>query len=366
MSELSVYLFGPPRVECDGVVVEIGRRKAVAILAYLAVSGSRQSRNSLAALFWPDYAAEQARAALRRDLAALTTVLPRGVLHTDRETVGLAHPPQPVSTPNVNHQANTPIWLDVAHFRNRLAVCRSHGHAADEVCPRCVAPLSDAVQLYRADFLAGFSLRDSPDFDEWQREQTEGLGHDLARALERLVRAYCGQGDYALAIPYARRWVALDPLHEPAHRALMQLFDWTDQFAAAMHQYEVCAGVLAAELGVTPSDETTELQQSLKDRHGRHPGTSTVSPYLPKLPAFLEADTHRDPEEALFVAREQELACLDQFLQLALAGQGRMAFVTGEAGSGKTGAASGVCPARPSCTPRSGGGDRHVPSLYRG
>jgi predicted ATPase len=33
---------------------------------------------------------------------------------------------------------------------------------------------------------------------------------------------------------------------------------------------------------------------------------------------------------------ERELAELDGFLNLALAGQGRVAFVTGEAGSGKT------------------------------
>ena len=44
MTELRVYLFGPPRVECDGVEVEIGRRKAVAILAYVAISGSPQSQ----------------------------------------------------------------------------------------------------------------------------------------------------------------------------------------------------------------------------------------------------------------------------------------------------------------------------------
>jgi predicted ATPase/DNA-binding XRE family transcriptional regulator len=41
-------------------------------------------------------------------------------------------------------------------------------------------------------------------------------------------------------------------------------------------------------------------------------------------------------ENRVFVSREQELAHLDTFLKLALAGQGRVVFVTGEAGSGKT------------------------------
>lgn len=41
-------------------------------------------------------------------------------------------------------------------------------------------------------------------------------------------------------------------------------------------------------------------------------------------------------EKQIFVAREQELAQLDGFLKQALAGQGMVCFVTGEAGSGKT------------------------------
>lgn len=43
-----------------------------------------------------------------------------------------------------------------------------------------------------------------------------------------------------------------------------------------------------------------------------------------------------DQEKRLFVAREQELTQLDSFLNLALTGRGRVAFVVGEAGSGKT------------------------------
>ena len=41
-------------------------------------------------------------------------------------------------------------------------------------------------------------------------------------------------------------------------------------------------------------------------------------------------------ERQVFVARERELSQLDAFLKLALAGQGQVCFVTGEAGSGKT------------------------------
>ncbi|TEU12039.1 MAG: hypothetical protein E3J21_22195, partial [Anaerolineales bacterium] len=56
--------------------------------------------------------------------------------------------------------------------------------------------------------------------------------------------------------------------------------------------------------------------------------TTSLPPFLEEEPAQVEIP--------VFVARERELAQLDGFLDLAMAGQGRVAFVTGEAGSGKT------------------------------
>ncbi|MCB9109295.1 MAG: hypothetical protein H6633_34400 [Anaerolineales bacterium] len=80
--------------------------------------------------------------------------------------------------------------------------------------------------------------------------EAEGLRQALAVALERLVQGYIDQANYEPAIPYARRWLSLDPLHEPAHRALMQLYANSDQQAAALHQYEECVRQLDEEFGL--------------------------------------------------------------------------------------------------------------------
>ena len=45
-----------------------------------------------------------------------------------------------------------------------------------------------------------------------------------AALLAQLVAIQRDHGDYTTAIPYAGRWLALDPLHEPMHRHLMQLY----------------------------------------------------------------------------------------------------------------------------------------------
>ncbi len=54
MSQLALYLLGPPRLELNGEPIHIGRRKALALFTYLVISksdrGLRHSRDSLAAL----------------------------------------------------------------------------------------------------------------------------------------------------------------------------------------------------------------------------------------------------------------------------------------------------------------------------
>ncbi|MFQ5593539.1 MAG: tetratricopeptide repeat protein [Anaerolineae bacterium] len=329
MSSLKLLLLGPPHIECDNAPVVVDRRKAMALLAYLAVTGESQRRDTLATLLWPEADQSRARAALRRDLSVLNKALGEGGLAVDRETAGL------------NPSAD--IWLDVERFRDRLAACAAHKHPSYDVCPDCLPLLNEAVALYRDDFLAGFTLRDSPDFDEWQFFETESLRQEMASALERLVRGLSAQQEYEPAIPYARRWLALDPLHEPAHRHLMQLYALAGQRAAAVRQYRECERILDEELGVPPEEATTELYHAIKTKRIPSP-PHPVTPVPPErgrrapLPPFLKAEEEEpaEVEPGVFVARERELAQLGASLDRTLAGQGRVVFVTGEAGSGKT------------------------------
>jgi DNA-binding SARP family transcriptional activator/pimeloyl-ACP methyl ester carboxylesterase len=250
MAGLKLFLFGPPRVELDGAPVDIQRRKALALLVYLAVSGQAHSRDSLATLFWPELDQQRGRAYLRRDLAALNTSLPGAWFSADRETVEL------------NHEAG--LWLDIEQFQGLLATCRKHDHAPKNVCPECIPLLTEAAALYTGDFLAGFTLRDSPEFDEWQFFQTESLRQELATVLARLVQGLNSQGKADAAIPYARRWVALDPLHEPAQRQLIQAYDQAGQPTAGLRQYEEYVKLLEEELGLPPEEETTTLYEAIK------------------------------------------------------------------------------------------------------
>jgi DNA-binding SARP family transcriptional activator len=178
MSAVRLSLLGPPRLERDGKPVELDTRKTVALVAYLAMTGQSpggqtHTREALATLLWPEVEPQRARANLRRSLSVLRKGIGGESLVVDRETIG-THP-------------DAGIWLDVAHFRRLLNSPRMRGHPESEICPDCLEALAEAVELYRGDFLEGFSLRDSASFDDWQFFQTEGLRQELALALERLV-----------------------------------------------------------------------------------------------------------------------------------------------------------------------------------
>jgi DNA-binding SARP family transcriptional activator len=249
MAGLEVSLFGPPRIALDGVPMPIERHKTLALLAYLAVTRQPHGRDALAALLWPDLGPGHGRAVLRNALLDLSHAIGKERLALTRDWVAL--------------QVGPGLHVDVTHFCLLLADVRAHHHPLDRACDGCLAALAEAAGLYESDFLNGFTLRDTADFDAWQTYQTERLRLVLCEALERLAWGLAARGDYATAIGHARRWSWLEPGSEAACRCLMQLHAAAGDRAAAAYQYQACAKILCEGFGVTPDAETTALYQAL-------------------------------------------------------------------------------------------------------
>jgi DNA-binding SARP family transcriptional activator/tetratricopeptide (TPR) repeat protein len=325
MPRARILLLGAPHVEHDGEQIEVDTRKATALLAYLAVTRRRHARDALAGLLWPEYNQTRARAALRRTLSSLGVARAAGWLVADRESVDLVR---------------DEVWVDVDRFHGLLAECRTHGHAEGEVCAECLPPLSEAVALYRDDFLAGFALRDSAAFDDWQFFQGEELRRELAGALERLSIGHGARQGWEQAITHARRWMALDPLHEPAHRWLMQLYAWAGQRAAALRQYRECVRVLEGELGVSPLEETTRVYEAIMEND--LPPLPVLAQERSFIPRTEEREFSSAGEPSVsphhdepLVGRDAEWGSLLQAYEAA-GTAGHVVVLEGEAGIGKT------------------------------
>src|SRR3954464_9429882 len=124
---LQVRLLGDVGVELDGRRIEPpARRRAWALLAWLALHPGGHDRGTLAARFWPDVLDTSARASLRSAVWALRRALgPAAAPHllTSRDELGLLD-----------------AWVDALEFAERLDADR----------------LEDAVALGGGELLAGF------------------------------------------------------------------------------------------------------------------------------------------------------------------------------------------------------------------
>ena len=320
MTELRLALLGPPVVLRDGIPVTFDTRKAIALLALLAVTGREHSREQLADLLWPEADSAKGRASLRRTLSVTAAAMGAG-LTISRAAVALER---------------AAVQVDVREFEGLVA--RPDAES-----------LERAVQLYRDDFLSGFVLRGCPDFEEWQDSVSEGLRQSLARGLQRLVTACIAEGDLERATGHARRWLQLDPLHEPAHQAIIRLHGWTGQRSAAMRQYRSLVRVLDRDLAVRPLPETTRLYDDV--RAGRlGPPPARPAPLAARAVEPQAAAAGRPGAEPgaggvngaseaagvwPLVGREAELAALRAAWQ-ATGAAGRVVAIAGQAGSGKT------------------------------
>ena len=281
-----------------------------ALLAYLAVEAEQpHRRESLAALLWPDMVEAAARGNLRHALANL-----RRAIHDYDADPPFLH----ITRQTIQFNRGSRYWLDTAVFL----------HTANQ--PPTNPQREEAAALYRGDFLAGFSVSGCTAFEEWAAVRREQYHRRMRDILRDLAEAYARRGQYEQAIPFAQRQVDLELWDEAAHQQLIRLLALAGRRGAALAQYETCRRVLETELGAAPTAVTTTLAQNIRDE--KWPDEAARRP----LPLFVVEETAVSPPPPPFVARDQELRQLNRFLNQTCTGQNRVAFITGEAGSGKT------------------------------
>ena len=211
-------------------------RKATALLAHLALADRPRSREALCELLWPDQDPEHARGALRRTLSTL------------RKSVGEQ-------------------WVDTAgdSVALRDGDCRSTCAGSGRWRRRRRRPRGRRRGVPRRAARGVLRARQPGASTRGTCTRRTRSSASSGAALGRLVRALAERGEYGRAIRHAQRWLALDPLHEPAHRELIRLYALDGDRAAALAQYRDCVRTLSQELGVPPVDETAALFEQVSE-----------------------------------------------------------------------------------------------------
>lgn len=236
---LRMRLLGSPELNLGGVPLTFGRRKAVGLLVYLALTGQPVARETLSTLFADETSEQLALQNLRVSLNELRAHV-AGHLVLSRQIVAF------------NREA--PHWIDVREFEHLVK-------AAD---PGDVSALDRATELYGDDLLAGFAIRNAPAFDTWLIGERQRL-RDLALGVwRRQLDRFADAGNAMDGLATAERILKAYPVDEQTYRVAMGLLAGCGERERALRLYERCRAALAEQLGAAPQAETTTLYERIR------------------------------------------------------------------------------------------------------
>jgi DNA-binding SARP family transcriptional activator/predicted ATPase len=308
---MRINLFGNLRITSAGQpVTSVNTNRLQSLIAYLILHGEApQPRERLAFVLWPGSSESQARTNLRQLLHHLKRALPAECtsLVTDHYSV--------------RWRQEASCEIDVVDFQASLAEAasaRTENNRAREI-----RSLTAAAQLCEDDILPGL-------YDDWLTPIREEYRHRVCEALQRLATLFEEQREFAAALPFAERLVALDLLGESHHQLLMRLHAANNDRSSALRAYHQCMRVLRREIGVEPGSATVELFERILKAKSESGASHEMTSGLP-----VKGVSPLQRARAL-IGRTREWQQLTSAWEAATEIGPRVAIISGEPGIGKT------------------------------
>jgi predicted ATPase/DNA-binding SARP family transcriptional activator len=305
---LKIRLLGQFKLEHLDVPLELPSRPAQSLFAYLVLNPDiSHRREKLAGLIWPDSDETNARNYLRQALWRIRKSLEGSEIEWEQYLK--------IDRINVSFDSSSDHWLDAS-----LLLRQAETPAHDE--------LIEAAAAYQGELLPGF-------YDEWIGIERDRLNAAYHQKMNLLLQELRTSRAWDQVLEWGEQWIRFGNSPEPAFRAVMEAYAELGQTSMIRTVYERCCEALERELGLEPSAATRSLLERLEGSTRDVERKPDVA--VPSWSPMLLEEAIPDPAESpAFVAREAELAQLGLHLQSALQRDGRVVFVMGDAGSGKT------------------------------
>ncbi len=309
---MRIHLFGNLRISLGGrPVTGVNTSRLQSLIAYLILHGDvPQPRDRLAFTLWPASSEPQARTNLRQLIHNLKRALPAetNVLETDHS--------------EIRWRRSEKCTIDTVEFEAALAAAES---ARKECDPQEeLQALRRAAELYEDDLLPAL-------YDDWLAPIREDYRRKVSQVLHRLATLASASEDYATAIPWAERLLALDSLSEANHQLLIRLHAANRDRSSALRAYHRCMRILRREMGVEPGPATLELFETIlkADSNASSDAEPAPAPHSPSPRLQLQ-------KTRPLVGRANAWEQLTQAWQAAVEDGPRVTIISGEPGIGKT------------------------------
>lgn len=307
MTHLSVSLLGTFAVHRDGSSVSLGSRRTEALFAYLVRTGTIHPRDHLVELLWGDPHAARTSGNLRVLLTNLRKTV-GDYLEITRTTAAFVPPPA--------SRAEVDVHLFIARSDHALREQQATGRPG-------ITALNAALSAWGGEFLTQFDLPDTAAFNDWVRRERDLLGARRISLLTQVVDAELAAGVLPDALTHAMALVELTPYDESAHQQLIRTLLSAGDMDGAVAAFERLECLLGEEFGSDPSPGTRALF------------AGTPRSQLIATPAGAATPAPERMPWSVPVTRPELRPLLDSYAEVRR-GSGRVVFVRGSAGTGKT------------------------------
>lgn len=246
-SPLDVRALGPLEIRRDGVPLASSAWKYAKpreLLLHLLAHRDGRTREQIGLLFWPDASATQVKNSFHVTLHHMRKAIGRAdliVFEKDRYRIAW----------------EAGVRFDASIFEesvtSSLATLKRRPDDAS-----ALQQLSEAIELYRGDFLAEEGAGD------WHLDLRDRLRGLFVSASMMVGRRFAQSGAHSDAAAAFRRAAIADELNEDAHRQLMTALARAGDRTDALSQYERLARLLRTDLDAEPAAATRSLYERLR------------------------------------------------------------------------------------------------------
>lgn len=238
--KIELYCFGHSRIVYNGEdITSKLSTKSVGILFYIAVE-DYISREKLAYLFWEDSEAESAKYNLRYNIWCINKLFKSNDFNE----------PLIVSEPNRTFLSSSyDVYFDAEEFNN-------DAERMDDLIKN--------KALYHGDFLEGFYIKNSYQYNDWLFYKRETYQKNYVKSLNQLLSIYKSNDDYSNGCQLLEEMIRLNPLDEDSYNALIEMYIESGDRHSALKQYNRCIHMLREELNLSPKESTLKLLSRIK------------------------------------------------------------------------------------------------------